>query len=247
MPQFPHLRAPSAGVTRIVLAIFGLFAIGAMAGCAISGAIARMDTGKQMEGKVIDASTGLPLADVNVIATYNGENLAPGESRSVCRRLEYRKTNGDGMYRFPLNGDRPPSVAAFKYGYRSAARPLGVQQRLDVVDGRDVIRYYVIRRPVAGNEWLEEGSFATRAEAELFARYFDRYLTPAVGSRAERIEQLWGYVRSSGCDNGGDTRKDEVPYLRAVEAEMRDLSESAVEQKRVKFLSEIIEGRLTAR
>ncbi len=224
-------------------------AMGIVLGCAVpsGSALIGSESSQRIEGRVIDATTGMPLAGASVIARYKRHSMTPAHSSTVCLRVEYIRTADDGTYRFPVDGDGLPLVDAFRYGFRPASRPLAVQDSQEIVDGQTIVRYHVIRRPASGTDWVNEGSYATRKEAEYFARIDDQYLKPAVGSRAERFAELWDYVSSSGCTNGGETRKIEVPFLRDVEAEMRDLADTPAERERVKLLGRIIESTQTAR
>jgi hypothetical protein len=220
-----------------------------LSGCAAStGSVDLVNGSRQWrEGQVIDVATGLPVGGASVIAKYVRDSMAPAHSTSICSRLEYRLTGDDGRYRFAINGDGLPIVQAFKAGFRPAPIPMDVDERPETADGHLITRYYVMRRPQTGGQWTDVGSFSTRAEADRIAGTDNQYLIAASGSRAERFSGAWDYLGDSGCIQGGDSRKNAVPYLMAIEAEIRLLADTPQDRKLLESLGRLIESTKTAR
>ena len=218
-------------------------------GCGGEGAFTFPASGHYFEAQVIDAATNRPIANASLIAKYVGGNGAWGHSESVCRCVEYTTSSDSGVFRFRLDGGNEPMVEAYKYGYRSVGSPRQVQKRTEIFEGRERVRYYVVKVhtfDMATGWAMDEGFYATREEAERAGRVRDLYMEVVSGTRAERFDALASYILSSGCINGRDSQKNEIPFLRAVQTEMRDLTETPKQAELVKHMDKIIEMTATA-
>lgn len=234
---------------RLIGWMIALTAVILAAGCGAGGAFIFPDSGQYLEAQVIDAATNRPIANASLIAKYVVDSGGFAHSESVCRRIEYTTSSDAGVFRFPIDGGIEPFVEAYKYGYRSVGGPRQVEKRTEIIDGRERVRYYVVNMHTidrATGMAMDEAVYATREEAKRAGRVRDRYLEVVSGTRAERFDALASYIRRSGCINGRDSQKNEVPFLRALQTEMRDLAETPKQADLVKYMDEIIEMSATA-
>lgn len=199
-----------------------------------------------LRGQALDVATGTPIADVHVIALYEGPGGPIAHSNGGCYRIEYQKTGIDGTFQFSIDREGPPLVTAYKSGYFGIRRPNLVVPRSEVINGIEQIRYYVVPRDRVKD--VETRPFYSTYKAALHAAGEDnRYFEPFVGKPAERVEDLWRYVTSTICLNAGDTRKNAVPFYEAL---YREMSEIAVDERGrdyLRALATTIEQEKTAR
>lgn len=110
--------------TKLIRVFFLLLLFLPLWGCSLSGDV--------IEGKVIDESTGKPMAGAIVVARWLGDVLAwPADSQTVCFHVLTATTDDDGNYRMPAWRkkseigpvfDQQHYVNAYKFGYEFATR-----------------------------------------------------------------------------------------------------------------------------
>jgi hypothetical protein len=227
---------------RLALAI--LFLVSA---CTTGNAPGEQPSVGAIRGRVLDVETGEPLADAHVIARYIGTNAMWAHSEDVCRRIEYAKTGSDGVFQFPSGETRDSRITAFKAGFQREPRPFFLDERLDIVDGKEQRRFHVYPRDPVARAATPERIFLDRDAASTAAGAENEYLKRFIGTRAEQFNRLWSYVSGTNCLNAGERRKNIVPFLTAVYAEMSTLAVTPTEKDRLQLLAKIIESEKTAR
>lgn len=201
---------------------------------------------EQLRGQALDIVTGAPVADVHVLALYEGAGNPIAHSIAGCSRIEYQKTGADGTFQFSVDREGPPLVTAYKSGYVGVRRPNLVVPRSKVINGIEQIRYYVVPRDLVKD--AEAMSFYSTYQAALHAAGEDNaYFKPFAGMPAERAEDLWRYVTSTTCVNAGGTRKNAVPFYEAIYSELSDVAVNQRGRDYLRALATTIEQEKTAR
>jgi hypothetical protein len=216
--------------------------------CALVGHSNTGNAAGDFRWQVLEAETYAPIADVYVLARYEGGGGWLAHSTGGCYRVELMKTGADGYYQFPVDGDRAPHLTAYKAGYDGDPGPaIYIHQGEEVVNGRTELRYYTIpfdrNAPGRGSPQGYPTEAAALAAAGRNNVYFKRF----TGTPRERVKRLWSYVTATTCVNAGDTRKNVVPFYEAIYAEMNALAVTPDEIAKVKELPTIIDGERNAR
>jgi hypothetical protein len=198
--------------------------------------------------QVLEAETYAPIADVYVLARYEGSGGWLAHSTGGCYRVELMKTSADGYFQFPVDGDRAPHLTAYKVGYDGDPGPaIHIHQGEEVVNGRKELRYYTIPfdRTAPGRGSAQ--GYPTEAVALVAAGRNNVYFKRFTGTSQERVKLLWNYVTGTTCVNAGDTRKNVVPFYEAIYAEMSALAVTSDEIAGVRSLATIIDRERNAR
>ena len=200
-----------------------------------------------VRGQVIDRDTGLPLADVHVLALYEHDNGMLGHSEDVCIDVAYTLTIADGYYGFAKDRYGSPLVIFYKTGYTLARSPHYVTERLEPIDGKAQVRSVAVETYLKTGKVLREEIFPTRAEAERAAGAGDRYLSRFSGDKATRMKQLQGYVTTASCPQAGAQLKKEAPYLNAIYFEFAGLAVTRDELERLRVFRSYVEDAENAK
>ena len=191
-----------------------------------------------VEGRVLDYATEQPIAGAVVIATWT-DNLPGWGQRTVCIHAETAAADGSGRYRLEQGlqrsywgGTGSLILYAYKPGYVSASN------RWDYVGGPNGIWevYRLSNEPMTVPPTVVQ-SYASKEAAAAAAHPYDVYLNPFKGSSDQRFEYLNGpAVTTIQCWDGGASRKNLYPALRAIYAEAKPLAVTDKQKRLLGFL-----------
>jgi hypothetical protein len=182
----------------------------------------------EFRGRVIDQDTGKGIAGAIVVGKYMGSRGFEGASS--CNRVESAVSDQDGWFTMPIDPrDGGPLMEAYHRGYIWGRTPRwavnGIdgnadQWRVEVVQwNADNTRAQLVR--------YEPTIYASQHGAIAASRQeIDVYLRPFVGTREERLKEVYRLHVAASCVGPHQTTDGPVPYFEALYAEELALNDA---------------------
>lgn len=192
-------------------------------------------SGRQIDGKVVEAGTQKPVAGAIVTALWRGYTSAfPADSQSGCFYVSTVVSDKDGNFHLP----------SWRKFYRLA--PLVTLDEVDISSG--VLRQGTVKTENGGSiqALVPWGNGIQIKPGSVFNAAIALRLSPIVATREEKLKML-EEVRRFGCDHAGASAKNFYPTYNFAYEEAKSLAVTDEDKKIVNMLRRLADDILYAR